>query len=152
MFHPWGFWFDLSIGPNHFQYFSCLDLFITRLAFGTLSKKNISTLKLKTLIANWKVSLAAPSNEKYHFYTTRQMYNLWKNNFLFILVILFLGHWTLQIWWRPSLFDGNYLTFWRRKNRFKRRELICSKFLWRWRKWYGRRPKWYWVYYERSHW
>ena len=43
-------------------------LFITRLAFGgTLSTENISTWKLKPLIANWIFLLGTPGDEKYHF-------------------------------------------------------------------------------------
>ena len=45
---------------------SFFNLFITRLAFSSPNKKNISTWKLKTLLINWKVSSVTPRDEKYH--------------------------------------------------------------------------------------
>ena len=53
--------FHLALGIliQHFNWlkefqFSCFDLFITRLAFSSPSKKNIAMWKLKTFLTNWK--------------------------------------------------------------------------------------------------
>ena len=63
MFHLWGFLFNLSIGSKCFSFHVSIFLLI-----GLPSKKNISTRKLKKLLANWKVlSINHPKGWKIPF-------------------------------------------------------------------------------------
>ena len=78
MFHPcWGFQFDLSIGSKYFSFHVSIFLLLTMLAFGSPSKKKITTWKLKMLLTNWKVLSVTPSDKKNQFFFLRL--HFWKN-------------------------------------------------------------------------
>ena len=66
MFQP--FWFNLSISSKHFS-FHVLIFILLSLPLAHLVRKTsqVSTWKLKMLLANWKVLLVTPRDEKYHF-------------------------------------------------------------------------------------